>query len=605
MATQSWRWSFSRTPSASDIEIDDVLDAVETASLEAPGFEIELFSFRLIDDQIEDIITEDFNRILVISLIAGLIILVLAFRALVAAVVPLAMAIGSIFSALGIAALVSQVYPLVDLYAEILLLMGLAVGIDYSLFVVSRFRAERRDGRPKLEAITVASNTTGRAVFYAGITVLLSLTGLTLTRDSTFISLALGAIIGVFVAVIASLTFLPAILAVLGDGVNRLKLPFLRGEDTQHGLWGAISDRVLAHPAGIATVTAGALVVLAIPIFSLNLGFNAGADSLPDAAGGKRALVLLERHFSSSLILPAKVVIDAPNVRSPEVQGGVDDFLARVDQNDAFLGPFGISVNRDQNLMRINVPLAGSIDDEASEDAIDVLRNVIIPQSFSGTAAAVFVTGETADSVDFRDRMIDSAPYVFVFVMGLSFLLLLVMFRSLIIPLKAIILNLLSVAAVYGVLVAVFQWGWGIEILGSEETGIIKSWLPLFLFGILFGLSMDYHMLLLNRIKETYDQGLSNEEAVSAGIRLTAGQITSAAAIMVAVFLSFATSRILGLQQLGLGLAVAVFIDATVIRVILLPATMKLLGDWNWYLPRWLRWIPSVSPEGVRVPVDR
>lgn len=318
-------------PSASDIEIDDVLDAVETASLEAPGFEIELFSFRLIDDQIEDIITEDFNRILVISLIAGLIILVLAFRALVAAVVPLAMAIGSIFSALGIAALVSQVYPLVDLYAEILLLMGLAVGIDYSLFVVSRFRAERRDGRTKLEAITVASNTTGRAVFYAGITVLLSLTGLTLTRDSTFISLALGAIIVVFVAVIASLTFLPAILAVLGDGVNRLKLPFLRGEDTQHGLWGAISDRVLAHPAGIATVTAGALVVLAIPIFSLNLGFNAGADSLPDAAGGKRALVLLERHFSSSLILPAKVVIDAPNVRSPEVQGGVDDFLARVD----------------------------------------------------------------------------------------------------------------------------------------------------------------------------------------------------------------------------------------------------------------------------------
>ena len=545
-------------PSASDIEIDDVLDAVETASLEAPGFEIELFSFRLIDDQIEDIITEDFNRILVISLIAGLIILVLAFRALVAAVVPLAMAIGSIFSALGIAALVSQVYPLVDLYAEILLLMGLAVGIDYSLFVVSRFRAERRDGRPKLEAITVASNTTGRAVFYAGITVLLSLTGLTLTRDSTFISLALGAIIVVFVAVIASLTFLPAILAVLGDGVNRLKLRFLRGEDTQHGLWGAISDRVLAHPAGIATV-----------------------------------------------ILPAKVVIDAPNVRSPEVQGGVDDFLARVDQNDAFLGPFGISVNRDQNLMRINVPLAGSIDDEASEDGIDLLRNVIIPQSFSGTAAAVFVTGETADSVDFRDRMIDSAPYVFVFVMGLSFLLLLVMFRSLIIPLKAIILNLLSVAAVYGVLVAVFQWGWGIEILGSEETGIIESWLPLFLFGILFGLSMDYHMLLLNRIKETYDQGLSNEEAVSAGIRLTAGQITSAAAIMVAVFLSFATSRILGLQQFGLGLAVAVFIDATVIRVILLPATMKLLGDWNWYLPRWLRWIPSVSPEGVRVPVDR
>ena len=589
---------------SSDIEVDHVLDAVEEASLEAPGFEIELFSNRLIEDQFDEIITEDFSRILVISLIAGLIILVLAFRALVAAVVPLAMAIGAIFSALGIAALVSQIYPLVELYAEILLLMGLAVGIDYSLFVISRFRAERRAGWPKLEAIAVASSTTGRAVFYAGITVLLSLTGLTLTRDSTFISLALGAIIVVFVAVIASMTLLPALLAVLGDGVNRLKVPFLRGEDPQQGLWGAISDRVLAHPAGIAVVTAGALVVMAIPVFSLNLGFNSGADSLPDALDGKRSIELLERHFSSSLILPARVVIDAPNVRSPEMQDGVEDFLARVDESDAFLGPFSIAVNRDENLMRINVPLAGSIDDETSEEAIDVLRNVIIPESFSDTAAAVYVTGETADSVDFRSRMIDSAPYVFVFVMGLSFLLLLVMFRSLIIPLKAILLNLLSVAAVYGVLVAVFQWGWGIELLGSEETGIIESWLPLFLFGILFGLSMDYHMLLLNRIKETYDQGLSTEEAVSTGIRLTAGQITSAAAIMVAVFLSFATSRILGLQQFGVGLAVAVLIDATVIRVILLPATMKLLGDWNWYLPRWLRWIPSVSPEGVRVSTD-
>ena len=587
--------------SSDDIEIGGILDEVETASLAAPGFEIELVSFQLIDDELDDILSEDFSRILVISLIVGLVILVLAFRAVVAAVVPLAMAISAIFSALGIAALVSQVYPLVDLYAEILLLMGLAVGIDYSLFVISRFRTERRAGWPKLDAITVASNTTGRAVFYAGITVLLSLTGLTLTRDQTFISLALGAIIVVFVAVVASLSLLPALLAVLGDGVNRLRVPFLGGEDSQQGFWGAISDRVLAHPAGLATATAAALVVIAIPAFSLNLGFNSGADSLPDAVGGKRAVELLERHFSSSLLEPATVVIDAPDVQSPEVRGGVDVFLALVDRNDAFLGPINIAVNRAGNLMRINVPLAGSIDDEASEDAVKLLRSVIIPQSFSGTGATVFVTGQTADSIDFRDRMIASAPFVFVFVLGLSFLLLLVMFRSLIIPLKAILLNLLAVAAVYGVLVAVFQWGWGIQLLGSEESGIVESWLPLFLFGILFGLSMDYHMLLLNRIKEAHDEGLSNEEAVSAGIRQTAGQITSAAAIMVAVFITFATSRILGLQQFGLGLAVAVLIDATVIRVVLLPASMKLLGDWNWYLPRSLRWIPSVSAEGVRV----
>ena len=420
----------------SNIEVDDVLDRVEKASLEAPGFEIELVSFQLIDDEFEEILDEDFSRILVISLIAGLIILALAFRALVAAVVPLVMAIGAIASALGVAALISQVYPFNEVFAEILLLMGLAVGIDYSLFVLSRFRAERWAGLPKLEAITVASSTTGRAVFYAGITVILSLTGLTLTRDSTFISLSLGAIIVVFIAIIASLTLLPALLSVLGDGVNRLRSPFLRGKDTEGGLWGAISDRVLAHPARFAVVTAGALVVIAIPAFSLNLGFNLGAGSLPDALAGKRAVELLERHFSSSLLLPAKVVIDTPNVRSPEVQGGVDDFLARVAENDSFLGPFGIAVNQDQNLMRINVPLAGRVDDEASEDAVKLLREVIIPQSFSDAAATVLVTGDTADSVDFRDRMITSAPYVFVFVLGLSFLLLLLMFRSLIIPLS-------------------------------------------------------------------------------------------------------------------------------------------------------------------------
>ena len=588
---------------SSDIDVDPLLAAVGEASRQEPGFEIEVFSFPLIDDQFEDILEEDFIRILLISVVVGLIILVLAFRALVAAVIPLVMAIGAIFTAIGIAALISQAYPLVDLYAEMILLMGLAVGIDYSLFVVSRFRNERQAGRPKLEAITVASNTTGRAVFYAGITVVLSLAGLTLTRDFTFISLALGAIIVVFVATIASMTLLPALLALLGDGINRLRVPFLGGENSQQGFWGAITDRVLARPARLATLTAGALVVLAIPAFSLNLGFNGGADSIPDDVEGKRALELLEEHFSSSLILPAKVVVSAPNVDTPEVRGAVNDLLQRVEQNDAFLGPFDIIVSRDGDLVRINVPLAGKIDDEESEEAVKLLRNVLIPQSFSGTNAAVFVTGDTADSIDFRDRVYSSAPYVFVFVLGLSFLLLLLMFRSLIIPLKAILLNLLSVAAVYGVLVAVFQWGWGIQILGSEETGVIEAWLPLFLFGILFGLSMDYHMLLLNRIKEAYDHGHDNEAAVSTGVRLTAGQITSAAAIMVGVFIAFATSRVLSLQQFGLGLAVAVFIDATVIRVVLLPASMKLLGDSNWYLPKWLEWLPNVSPEKGKVQV--
>ena len=250
--------------------------------------------------------------------------------------------------------------------------------------------------------------------------------------------------------------------------------------------------------------------------------------------------------------------------------------------------------------MRINVPTAGKIDDETAEDAIRLLRKEIVPQAFSDTGAEVYVAGDTADGIDFRARMYDSAPFVFAFVLGLSFLLLLLMFRSLVIAVKAITLNLLAVAAVYGVLVMVFQWGWGISILGSKETGIIEAWLPLFLFGILFGLSMDYHMLLLSRIKEFHDQGFSNEESVSQGIKITAGQITSAAAIMVGVFGAFATSRVLGLQQFGLGLGVAVLIDATVIRVVLLPASMKLLGDWNWYMPKWLEWLPRFGNEGDR-----
>ena len=591
---------------AEHIDIGQFVESIRQASNDAAGFEIGVVSFRILEDELDEILTEDFNRILIYSLVIGLVILILAFRALVAAVIPLVMAIGSIFTALGIAALVSQVYPLVELYAEMILLMGLAVGIDYSLFIVSRYRTERAAGREKIDAITVAANTTGRAVFYAGITVVLSLAGLMLTRDFTFISLALGAIIVVFVAVIASLTLLPGLLSLLGDSINRLRIPFLGRESNQGGIWSTITGWVLARPVPLASLTVAALIALTIPFFSMNLGFNAGADALPDALEGKRALELLEDHFSSSLILPAKVIVDAPNVNSPEIQAAVAALIQRVESDDSFLGPFVTVTDNAGTITRINVPLAGNIDDDASEDAVHLLRDQIVPEAFAGINAKTFVAGDTAEGIDFRDRMFSSAYYVFAFVLGLSFLLLLVMFRSIVIPIKALVLNLLSVGAVYGVLVMVFQWGWGISILGSKETGIIETWLPLFLFGILFGLSMDYHMLLLNRIKEEFDRHGENERAVATGIRLTAGQITSAAAVMVGVFAAFATSRILGLQQFGVGLAVAVFLDATVIRVVLLPASMKLLGNWNWYLPAWLDWLPQVTPpdEATPAPAD-
>ncbi len=587
-------------PGKTGDNIDVALDTVRSAREDGSDFQIAMTGN--VNRQFEEISNEDFAQIMKITLVLGLGILLLAFRAVVAAVIPLILAIWAIFSATAAAAVLSQIYPLESAYSEMILLMGMAVGIDYSLFIVSRFRAERKAGRPKLEAIAVASNTTGRAVFYAGITVMVSLAGLVLTNNPIFISLSIAAIMVVLLAVVGSLTLLPAILAVLGDNVNRFRLPFLRNGNDGGGVWGAIADRVLAKPAIFATVTAAALIALAVPAASLNLGFNQGAAALPDALEAKQAYLLLDENFTVGLTAPASVVVDAPDVQSPDVQDAVTNLVETLSRDSAYSGPFATTTNSAGDLLIVTVPLSGGLEDSDSQDAVALLRDVIIPDSFAGTTARAYVGGPTASSMDFVDSMYEKAPYVFGFVLGLAFLLLLFMFRSIVIPIKAVFLNLLSAGAAYGVLVMVFQWGWGIGVLGSEATGIIMAWLPLFLFGILFGLSMDYHMLLLSRVKEAYDSGLSNEESVSRGIKLTAGQITSAAAIMVGVFGAFALGRDLGLQQFGIGLGVAVLIDATVIRSVLLPASMKLLGDWNWYLPRWLEWLPNVNAgEGESV----
>ena len=514
----------------------------------------------------------------------------------VAAFIPLVLAIGSIFTALGLAALVSQVYPMVDFLAQVVLLMGMAVGVDYSLFIVSRYRNERKSGKPKTEAITAACNTTGRAVFYAGVTVLLSLAGLIFTGTDIFISMAIGVIIVVMVALIASLTVLPAMLAVLGDKVDALRLPIIgRDNDNTGGIWAAMTKRVLARPTAFAAVATALLVAVAIPAFSLDLSFARGSDAFHDAVPAKRALQLLEDNFSAGLASPAYVVVEAPDINAPAVQASVANMVQVLAQDEAFTPPFNVVKNGAGNLLYVEVPIAAGVDEDEAEAAARYLRSDIVSPAFAGSVANTYVSGQAAGSVDFTDQIVRTAPYVFAFVLGLAFLLLLVMFRSIVIPFKAIGLNLLSVGSAYGVLVMVFQWGWGVSLLGSESTGVIEPWLPMFLFAILFGLSMDYHMLLLNRIKEAYDEGFSNEESVSRGIRFTAGQITSAAAVMVGVFGTFALSRQIGMQQMGLGLGVAVLIDATIIRSVLLPASMKLLGERNWYLPSWLEWLPDMS----------
>jgi RND superfamily putative drug exporter len=576
--------------------VDPIVETVRAAreDAEAAGFTIDIAGDLSIDTETEKMADEDLARVLIISLGLGLIFMLLVFRAVVAAVIPLTLAIGAMIIANGIAAVVSQSYPLVDMYTEMITLLGLAVGIDYSLFIVSRFRSERKAGRPKLEAISVASNTTGRAVFYAGITVLLSLTGLVLTFNAIFISLALGAIFVVAVAIVGALTTLPAVLALLGDNINRLRVPFL-GRANGDGLWSHIVSRVMARPGLFAGVTAAVLIAAALPALTLDLGFPTGSSALHDDMETKKAVLLLEEHFTGGLADPAYLVVDAPDVTTPEVQAAVAQFVEAVSRNSAFYPAAEPMVNPAGDTLFIAVPLSG--DKDANEAAVNLLRNEIVPDAFDGTSARGLITGNTAFSMDFTEAMFESTPYVFGFTLGLAFLLLLVMFRSIVIPVKAILLNLLSVGAAYGILVVIFQWGIGVELLGSE-AGPIGAWLPLFLFAILFGLSMDYHMLLLNRIKEGHDKGLSTDESVEQGIRLTAGQITSAAAIMVGVFGAFALGRNVGMQQFGIGLGVAVLVDATVIRSILLPASMKLLGDINWYLPKWLEWLPDVSVEG-------
>jgi RND superfamily putative drug exporter len=548
------------------------------------------------------VVNEEFGMILMIALLAGFIILLLAFGSVVAALVPLALALASIFAAVGAATVVSRFQPLNIYYYEMIVLLGLAVGIDYSLFVINRFRESREVGMPKLDAIRFASGTAGRAVFYAGVIVVVSVAGLLITMDPLFIGLGLGAMIVVFFSLIASLTLLPALLSLLGDNVNRLRIRGLGRPSRGGGIWGFITDRVLRRPAIFATVTLVLLIALAVPLLSLHMGNTPiTTDTIPEKLEGYRALELLEDHFGGLSEMSALVVAVDPgeggNVDTPEIRASVEILIEDLEHDSSFVAPFHTQVNQDGDLLLISVPVVDPDDEDKAEEAVKEMRDDFIPAAFQTNGVDVLVGGGASYSVDARDNVKSTAPAVFAFVLGLAFVLLLVMFRSIVIPIKAIVLNLISVGAAYGVLILVFQEGVGDSLLNFKAVGIIEIFMPLFLFAVLFGLSMDYHMLVLSRIKEAYDSGRSNEESVSVGIKTTAAMITSAAAIMVLVFGAFSLSSAMFMKQMGVGLGVAILIDATLIRVVLLPASMKLLGDKNWYLPKWLEWLPRISPE--------
>ncbi len=576
------------------------------ASIEADGatkgFVVHSLSNTLTNEDITTLINSSLDTTFA-TIGLTFIILLVTFGALVAAVVPLVLAVTALLAAFGIFGVFSQTVAPVSPYAtQLIVLIGLAVSVDYSLFMITRFRSERRHGRDKLDAIEIASATAGRAVFFSGLAVMIALAGLFIIDVSIFRSMAIGTIGVVFVAVVGSLTFLPATLAILGDGVNRGRIPFFgREREEGSGLWSRLVGAVMRRPIPLAVGAVAVLLVLALPAIHLRIGIT-DVTSFPDQIDGVQAIKMLYAKWPQGSTQNLQVAVTGYD--QPATQAAVTAFEAAAGAIPGLSQPT-VTPSKDGKVAMVSFVIGGSgQNDPTSQAIVEQVRATAVPASFANLPGVkAYVTGQAAQALDVTRIYVDAIPAVFAFVLGFSFILLLIVFHSIVIPIKAILLNLLSTAAAYGVVVWVFQDDILGGRLGIASSSVIESWVPIFIFTILFGLSMDYHVFILTRVKEARDRGLDSRAAVARGIALTAGTITSAAAIMVVVFLAFVTIPFAFIQELGLGLAVAVLIDATIVRSVLLPATMAVLGDWNWWLPGFLGWLPRVTIEGEPEPV--
>jgi uncharacterized membrane protein YdfJ with MMPL/SSD domain len=570
---------------------------VERLRADFPAFRVHALNNTLANEEISELVNRDLDASLRLTIPLTFAILLIAFGTAVAAAVPLVLAVTALLAAFGLLGLYSQAIAPVSPYAtQLVVLIGLAVAVDYSLFMITRYRAERRRARDQATAIRVASSTAGRAVFFSGLAVMISIAGLFLLDDPLFRSMALGTIAVVAISVVGSLTFLPATLALLGDGLDRLRLPLLgRDREEGSGLWATVVRQVMRRPLVWAAVVTAVLVLAATPVSRLHLG-QTDFESFPDDLDAVQAIALLDEKWPTGSTLELTVVVTRAD--EPATQVAIAELQERVLALDGVGEPSDVRPSADGSVARVSFVLAGHRNDLANRELVRAVRTTVVPEVFDALPdVRALVGGDVAYTLDVTDFYADGMPVVMLFVLGLSFALLLVAFRSIVIPIKAILLNLLSTGAAFGLLVLVFQDGWLADQLGFKP-GVIESFVPVFIFTILFGLSMDYHVFVLTRIKEARDRGIASNAAVAHGIAVTAGTITSAAAIMVVVFSVFVTLELTIIKQLGFGLAVAVFLDATVIRSILLPATMRLLGDWNWWLPPFLRWMPRVTIEG-------
>ena len=594
---------------AAEDHVDPVLAQVAASQKANPQMRVESFGDASTDKAISKSFEDDFKKAEFLSLPITLLILVIAFGALFAAGVPLLLALSAVGATIGLLAPVSLLGGMEESISSVVLLVGLAVGIDYSMFYLRREREERARGKSLDASLDAAAATSGHAVLISGLTVMIAMAGMYFAGNPVFTGFATGTIMVVAVAMIGSVTVLPAVLSWMGDRINKGRIPFLgrRSAAAEPRVWGWILDRVLKHPVIAAVAATALLVAMAIPALSLK-PVAVGVEGLPKDLAVIQTYDRIQAAFPGNEI-PANVVVQAEDVTAPTVRAKIHELEDRALATGKMYGPADVEVSPDKTVAIVDIPLAGKGTDDASQDAVKALRNEVLPATFGhSTSMKATVTGFTAGSMDFASQMKKALPIVFAFVLGFAFVLLLVTFRSVVVPLKAIVLNLLSVGAAYGVLVWIFQEGHLEGFLDFQSIDGITAWLPLFLFVILFGLSMDYHVFILSRIREAVDRGMRTEDAVSHGIKSTAGVVTSAAAVMIAVFAIFATLSSLEFKMMGVGLATAILIDATIIRGVLLPAVMKLLGEHNWYLPRSLRWIPRVNadlrhhaqPEGSR-----
>ncbi len=581
-------------------EIGSYLDVLEATDGQQ-GFEVVTGGDVSINDVFNHTAEQDLMTGEIIGIPSAILILVLVFGALMAAGVPLVLAVISIIISLGITALVGQAFDLSVFVMNMIFMIGLAVGVDYSLFIVGRYREELAKGRDKIDAITRTGETASKAVLFSGMTVVIGLLGMLIVPSTIFQSLGAGAIIVASVSVLATLTLLPAMLSLMGSWINKGRVPFvgrMQSAVDEGGFWSRVARVVMRRPVVSIVAVVLLLASMSSVYFTIDLG-QSGISTLPEESTTYRAFSLVESKFdTASLQSPTEIVIDAPDVHAPDVQASIGNLIDRLATEPMF-GPATVETNEAGDLALINVPFLGDNQSTEALIAVERVQNVHGPAAFNDTNAEVLVTGPTAFTVDFNQMVNFFTPLVFAFVLSMSFILLLLAFRSVVVPAKAILMNLLSVGASYGLLVMVFQHGIGNELLGLRQVQRIDAWVPLMMFTILFGLSMDYHVFLLSRIRERYDVTRNNTESVAYGVRSTAKIITGAALIMVAVFSGFAMGELVMMQQMGFGLAVAVILDATIIRSILVPASMKLLGDWNWYLPSWLSWLPNLNVEGT------